>query len=160
MHFNGDIASLDAKLLQLPEPEVAPLTSQAIRDFAEKLFDQWLSLPETSNQVKYLLYKAKRGRSLNVSGAVDLPALGSPKKLVNDPGKEVIPQFYFQNGRPPSQELLNECLSRIKQFFSAESKGLRIQEFKLATKEICKLPSFFSIALFTKIDVNCTGIVT
>lgn len=51
MHFNGDITSLDAKLLQLPEPEVAPLTSQAIRDFAEKLFDQWLSLPETSNQV-------------------------------------------------------------------------------------------------------------
>lgn len=48
-------------------------------------------------QVKYLLYKAKRGRSLNVSGAVDLPALGSPKKLVNDPGKEVIPQVGVVN---------------------------------------------------------------
>ncbi|CAI9768361.1 unnamed protein product [Fraxinus pennsylvanica] len=160
MHFNGDLASLDAELLQLPEQEVSPLTSQAIRDFAEKLFDQWLSLPETSNQVKYLLYKAKRGRSLHVSGAADLPALGSPKKLVKDPGKELIPQFYFQNGRPPSQELLDECLSGIKQFFPAESNGLQIQEFKRATKEICKLPSFFSTALFTKIDVNCTGIVT
>nr|GMC97886.1 aspartate carbamoyltransferase 1, chloroplastic-like [Ipomoea batatas] len=33
-------------------------------------------------------------------------------------------------------------------------------EFKLITKEICKLPSFFSTALFRKIDVNGTGNVT
>lgn len=32
-------------------------------------------------------------------------------------------------------------------------------EFKLVTKEICKLPSFFSSALFRKIDMECTGIV-
>lgn len=35
-----------------------------------------------------------------------------------------------------------------------------IPEFKPVTKEICKLPSFFSAALFRKIDVDCTGIVT
>nr|GMC52816.1 aspartate carbamoyltransferase 1, chloroplastic-like [Ipomoea batatas] len=33
-------------------------------------------------------------------------------------------------------------------------------EFKLITKEICKLPSFFSTALFRKIDVNGTGNMT
>ncbi|XP_056690990.1 uncharacterized protein [Spinacia oleracea] len=35
-----------------------------------------------------------------------------------------------------------------------------ITEFKAVTKEICKLPSFFSIVLFQKIDVNGTEFVT
>ena len=33
-------------------------------------------------------------------------------------------------------------------------------EFKLVTREICKLPSFFSTSLFRKIDLNNTGFVT
>lgn len=33
-------------------------------------------------------------------------------------------------------------------------------EFKPVTKEICKLPSFFSTVLFRKIDTEGTGIVT
>ena len=33
-------------------------------------------------------------------------------------------------------------------------------EFKQVTKEICKLPSFFSTVLFRKIDVDCRGVVT
>lgn len=33
-------------------------------------------------------------------------------------------------------------------------------EFKPVTKEICKLPSFFSAILFRKIDTEGTGIVT
>lgn len=37
---------------------------------------------------------------------------------------------------------------------------VEISEFKPVTKEICKLPSFFSPALFKKIDANSTGIVT
>lgn len=33
-------------------------------------------------------------------------------------------------------------------------------EFKPVTKEICKLPSFFSTVLFRRIDTEGTGIVT
>lgn len=35
-----------------------------------------------------------------------------------------------------------------------------ISEFKSVTKEVCKLPSFFSTALFRKIDVTGTGFVS
>ncbi|KAL2529075.1 serine/threonine protein phosphatase 2A regulatory subunit B''beta-like [Forsythia ovata] len=45
MDFNGDVASLDAEILQLPE--VSPLAIKTNPHVAEKLFDQWLSLPDT-----------------------------------------------------------------------------------------------------------------
>ncbi|KAL6518233.1 hypothetical protein OROMI_033934 [Orobanche minor] len=197
LDFNVDVARLDAELLQLPE--VSPLAVKANPCIAEKLFDQWLSLPETYSLVKSMLNNAKGGGALNVSGTSSstnattsnsLPsmfpagstpplsprsssgspritkqragpsALGSPLKLMNEPVKELIPQFYFLNGRPPPNELKERCLYRINQFFYGHIDGLQMHEFKLVTKEICKLPSFFSSALFRKIDVDCTGTVT
>ncbi|KAK4425240.1 Serine/threonine protein phosphatase 2A regulatory subunit B''beta [Sesamum alatum] len=197
LDFNGDVACLDAELLQLPE--VSPLAIKANPYVAEKLFDQWLSLPETNSLVKCLLNNAKGTGSLNFAGTSSganaaasnsLPsmfpagstpplsprsssgsprifkqragpsALGSPLKLVNEPVKELIPQFYFQDGRPAPNELKERCLFRINQFFYGHMDGLQMHEFKPVTKEICKLPSFFSTALFRKIDVDGTGVVT
>ncbi|RAL37024.1 unnamed protein product [Cuscuta campestris] len=85
---------------------------------------------------------------------------GSPLKLMKEPVKETIPQFYFQNGCPPPNELKERCLFRINQFFYGHTDGIPMQEFKLITKEICKIPSFFSTALFMKIDSSGTGVLT
>ncbi|KAL5990536.1 hypothetical protein ACLOJK_011438 [Asimina triloba] len=106
-------------------------------------------------------------------GAAGPSNLGSPLKLASEPVREVIPQFPIKNGRPPPNELKEQCISRINQFFFGHPDGLQVQgglvtfsspfllsEFKLITREVCKLPSFFSTSLFRRIDVGCTGMIT
>ncbi|XP_016678956.1 serine/threonine protein phosphatase 2A regulatory subunit B''beta-like isoform X1 [Gossypium arboreum] len=103
--------------------------------------------------------RSTSGSPRTVKQRSGLSSLGSPLKIVSEPVREVIPQFYFKNGRPPPNELKEQCLFAIDKHFYGHL-GLQIHEFKAVTKEICKLPSFFSTALFRKIDINNRGIVT
>ncbi|XP_018447307.1 probable serine/threonine protein phosphatase 2A regulatory subunit B''epsilon [Raphanus sativus] len=88
------------------------------------------------------------------------PSLRSPLRSVKEPKQELVPQFYFLNGRPPAKELKEQCISMVDHFFSNSIDGLHIDEFKSVTKEVCKLPSYLSPALFRKIDTGCSGVVT
>lgn len=68
--FDGDVTNLDAELLQLSE--VSPMAIKANPHIPEKLFDQWLLLPDTVSLVKSLVNNAKGGGPLNVSGTFSI----------------------------------------------------------------------------------------
>ncbi|XP_059628484.1 serine/threonine protein phosphatase 2A regulatory subunit B''beta-like isoform X2 [Cornus florida] len=168
MDFNGDVACLDAELLQLPEVKSllnnakagAPLNVPGTSSSPKAASSNSLPSMFPAGSTPPLSPRSSSGSPRFAKQRAGPSALGSPLKLVSEPVREPIPQFYFQNGCPPPNEIRDRCLFRINQFFYGHMEGLHIHEFKLVVREICKLPSFFSTTLFRKIDINCTGIVT
>ncbi|XVE72906.1 hypothetical protein DITRI_Ditri11bG0075700 [Diplodiscus trichospermus] len=185
-----DVTSLDPELLQIPEvsPFALKTSPQLVEDLfsqwlslpetshlVKSLIDDAKagtiasvngvannSLPSMfpSGSAPPLSPRSSSGSPRTSKQKSSPSALGSPLKLVSEPMQEVIPQFYFQNGRPPTKELREQCLSKINHLFNNPLNGLQIDEFKTVTKEVCKLPFFLSSALFRKIDADCAGIVT
>ncbi|KAF3456758.1 hypothetical protein FNV43_RR01412 [Rhamnella rubrinervis] len=165
---------LDMETLHLPDVLSPPsVTTSSPCNIVDELFSQWLSLPDTVRLVKMGMTNISLNgtpplspRSLSTSPHVIEQRANEPfsvnslKLVSHEALQEVIPQFYFKNGRPPPKEMKDQCLFKIDQQFHCHFNGLEIHEFKSITKEICQLPSFLSTVLFEKIDVRRSGIVT
>ncbi|KAL1559475.1 serine/threonine protein phosphatase 2A regulatory subunit B''beta-like [Salvia divinorum] len=101
LDFNGDVTRLDAELLQLQE--LSPLAIKANPYIAEKLFDQWLSLPETNSLVKSLLNNAKGGGPLNAAGTTSS----------NTAASNTLPTMFPAGSTPPLSPRSSSCSPRI-----------------------------------------------
>ncbi|OAY65289.1 putative serine/threonine protein phosphatase 2A regulatory subunit Bgamma [Ananas comosus] len=148
-----DAASLDPELLQLPE--VSSLALKENPSIAESLYWQWLSLPETSKLVKSLIEDAKAGVTLNAPGSS-----GS----TNAAASSSLPSMFPAGSAPPLSPRSTSGSPRVMRRGAGagpSSFGSPLKIVSEPVKEVIpQLPSFFSGALFRKIDVGGTGTVS
>ncbi|CAI5489476.1 unnamed protein product [Closterium sp. Naga37s-1] len=92
--------------------------------------------------------------------ASGLSHAGSPVKPHANRSFEAIPQFYFPNGPPATEDVAKQCMVKIHQFFHEHPEGLNAEAFMAVTQEVCNLPSYFNSVIFQRIDSESTGLIT
>eukprot|EP00239_Pterosperma_sp_CCMP1384_P003288 CAMPEP_0197843816 /NCGR_PEP_ID=MMETSP1438-20131217/757_1 /TAXON_ID=1461541 /ORGANISM="Pterosperma sp., Strain CCMP1384" /LENGTH=523 /DNA_ID=CAMNT_0043454213 /DNA_START=464 /DNA_END=2035 /DNA_ORIENTATION=+ len=74
-------------------------------------------------------------------------------------GADLIQQFYFPNGRAPSDEAVAALKSKLASIFG-NNRFLTVDQFIPVTSEVVELPQFFNPLLFARIDADNSGAVT
>ncbi|CAI5958757.1 unnamed protein product [Closterium sp. NIES-65] len=74
--------------------------------------------------------------------ASGLSHAGSPVKPHANRSFEAIPQFYFPNGPPATEDVAKQCMVKIHQFFHEHPEGLNAEAFMAVTQEVCNVPSY------------------
>jgi serine/threonine-protein phosphatase 2A regulatory subunit B'' len=70
-----------------------------------------------------------------------------------------IPQFYFPDGKPTTQEQNKEMEEKVDKAFG-DKPSLKLEEFGPVTTDVCDFPLFFRDTVFNRIDTAKTGSVS
>ncbi|GJN19242.1 hypothetical protein PR202_gb06491 [Eleusine coracana subsp. coracana] len=92
-------------------------------------------------------------RPSGISGGQSNRSASPLRPTTTRPAKEVIPQFYFQDGRPPPLDVKKQCIATVDQLFAGHSNGLRPQGNSANYRHS-------SLLLFLKRLKDGTGFVT
>jgi hypothetical protein len=90
--------------------------------------------------------------------AIPLDNLKPTKPIINV--ESLIPRFYFPTTNKPNDTDLKQDMLKISGYFLKNYGGFTLEQFKVVTTEVCKLPYFLNSTLFRHIDRNQTGRIT
>lgn len=121
---------------------------------ASSLFGSSSTPPLSPRSDKPMSPKSPLRRASSLSHA------GSPVKMAGNRSFEAIPQFYFPNGPPATEDVAKQYLAKIDAVFGEHGEGVNADAFITITQEVCNLPSYFNNVIFQRIDAANTGLVT